>query len=135
MPFKQSLWSVKNHRDYFLTNIFIKKWVSLILSNIAISKSIIWIKLWKIIFKLQKSKCVKFIGVKLYRLQAHNSITLHLYIILCIYHPKWNFLLSPFMWPTSPILLPPQSPCPLGKTPDSCLSMSFCLYVCSFIFF
>ena len=35
--------------------------------------------------------------IKLYRFQVYNSITHHLYIVLCIHHPKSSLLPSPFI--------------------------------------
>ena len=35
--------------------------------------------------------------IKLYRFQVYDSIIHHLYIVLCVHHPKLNFLPSPFI--------------------------------------
>ena len=68
--------------------------------------------------------------IKLNRFQACNSMIPHLYIVLCVHHPKSSLLPSPFT-PipsfTSPIPSSLVSTMPLSE------SMSFCLIVCLFL--
>ena len=45
--------------------------------------------------------------MKLYRLQVYDSITHHLYIVLCVHHPKPGVLPSAFIPPLYPLLIPP----------------------------
>ena len=60
----------------------------------------------------------------------------HLYITLCVCHPKSNLLPSPYIWPPL-TLTTPWLPFPLVTTTLLCVSVSFCLFVCicSFIAF
>ena len=52
--------------------------------------------------------------IKLHRFQLYNSITHHLYIVLCVHLPKSSLLLSPFssslLSSTSPITPHPSFP-------------------------
>ena len=68
--------------------------------------------------------------IKLYRLQVYNSITHHLYIVLCVYHPSqvsFHRYLSPCP------LVPP--PLPFSPVTTTVLSVSMRLfYVCMYVF-
>ena len=65
--------------------------------------------------------------IKSYRFQVYNSITHHLYVVLCVRHPRFNLLPSPLIPPL------PSSPSPprlsLWKSPYWCLWLGVCLFV------
>ena len=67
--------------------------------------------------------------IKLYRFQVYNSITHHLYVVLCIHHPQSSLLPSLFI---------PPSPTPFSPSDNHhtfvCLNKFFCMLT-SFIFF
>ena len=48
--------------------------------------------------------------IKSHRFQVHNSITHHLYIVLCVHHPQSSLLSSPFI----PLIPSSSSPYPLS---------------------
>ena len=67
--------------------------------------------------------------IGLYRLQVYNTMMHDLYIILCAYHPRPNYLASPYTWP--PLSFPSlHSSSPLVATTLLSVSMSFCWLVC-----
>ena len=53
--------------------------------------------------------------IKLHGFQVYNSITHHLYIVLCVYHPKSSLLPSPFI-PPLPFPTTSHAPSPLVIT-------------------
>ena len=63
--------------------------------------------------------------IKLYRFQVYNSITHHLYIVLCVHHTMSGLLPSPFIPPYSP--LPPLHPLSFCCLPMRVFFWFFCL--------
>ena len=64
-------------------------------------------------FYIQFFKKLNLLGCllrKLYRFKVYSSVTHHLYIALCVHHPKSGLLPSP----VNP-LLPPSPPFPSGN--------------------
>ena len=61
--------------------------------------------------------------IKLYRFQMYNSTTHHLYIVLCVHHPKSSLLPSPFIPLTRK--RPSPSPTPITTMPLSCFYVGF----------
>ena len=95
-------------------------------------------KLWAVCFV---PLFIKFIGVTLanemYRFQAHDSATHHLYTVLCVLHPKSRLLPPPFTPHTFLHL-----PLPTRKSPHCCqypwnsFSLCFCsVYLYTFLCF
>ena len=68
---------------------------------------------------------------KLYRFSVYSSVVHHLYIALCVYHPKSNLLPSPCVWILPLLTLSPLSTCPCLWV-LVCLS---CLFACCFQFY
>ena len=64
--------------------------------------------------------------IKLYRFEVDNSIVHHLYIVLCVHHPKSSHLSSPFTHPL-PSSMPPF-PLPSGNH-----HTVFCVYQYYFV--
>ena len=69
--------------------------------------------------------CIDFIGVTL----LYNSVTHHLYIVLCAHHPKSGLLLSPFI-PPLPSSTSPLPSFPLVITMLLSVSMRGFLFFC-----
>ena len=61
--------------------------------------------------------------IKFCRFQVYTSTIHHLYIVLCVYHSKSSFFLSPFTpFPFTFFYLPP---CPsLGQSPYRCVCVT-----------
>ena len=85
---------------------------------------------------IQASLCVKCLEwhwlIRLYRFQVQNFITHHLYVVLCVHHPRSSLLPSPFilLYP----LPPPPPPSPLVIAILLSVSMS-CVFFLFFFFF
>ena len=65
--------------------------------------------------------------MKSYRFQVYNSITYHLYIVLCVHHPKSSLSVT-FYLPYALFFLHPP-PCPPVITVLSSMSMSCFLFL------
>ena len=67
--------------------------------------------------------------IKLYRLQVYISVTHHLYIALCVYHPKSNLLWSLYIGPSLPSTTSLWTPFSSGNYHAVCVSISFYLFL------
>ena len=79
--------------------------------------------------------------IRLYRFQVYSSMIHHLYIVLCVYHPKLNLLYHHIFYLTPFTLYDPPTPIPSGKDHTvvcvyEFLSVwFFCSFICCFQFY